>query len=93
MHVGLIADVEIRNSDKYPAVNRLTDLPGAGGLALCCERRRPARYGRPTIQLGGRSMPNNDAVYGTRKDGDMSGENIVHQSRFDTCDRFTGAAR
>jgi hypothetical protein len=92
MHVGLIADVEIRNSDKYPAVNRLTDLPGAGRLALCCERRRPAAIWSASY-LGGRSMPNNDAVYGTRKDGDMSGENIVHQSRFDTCDRFTGAAR
>ena len=43
MQVGLIADAEIRNSDKYPAVNRLSDVPGAGGLALCCERRRADR--------------------------------------------------
>jgi hypothetical protein len=43
MQVGLIADAEIRNFDKYPAVNRLADLPGTGGLALCCERRKAGR--------------------------------------------------
>jgi hypothetical protein len=43
MQASLIADAEIRYSDKYPAVNRLSDVPGAGGLALCCERRRADR--------------------------------------------------
>jgi hypothetical protein len=43
MQVGLNADAEIRNSDKYPVVNRLSDVPGAGGLESCCERRRADR--------------------------------------------------
>ena len=43
MQVGLIADSEVRNSDKYPAANRLVNLPGAGGLALCWERRGAGR--------------------------------------------------
>ena len=41
-HEGLIADAEIRYSDKFP-VNRLADFPGAGVLALCCERRGASR--------------------------------------------------
>jgi hypothetical protein len=51
MQVGLIADAEIRILDKYPAVNRLSDVPGAGGLALYCEGRRgrPRYAGQPTI--------------------------------------------
>lgn len=60
MQVGLIADAEIRNSDKYPAVTRLADLPGAGGLALCCKRRRAGRdmlVGLPLAKLGGSNNP------------------------------------
>jgi hypothetical protein len=47
---GLIADAEIRISHKRPAVSRLSDVLGAGGLALCWEGRRgrPRYAGQPT---------------------------------------------
>ena len=38
MQMARIVGPQIRNSDKYPAVDRLADLPGAGGLVLCSER-------------------------------------------------------
>jgi hypothetical protein len=43
---GLIADADIRDSDRYPAVNRLADLPGGGGFALYSE---PCRAGRDVL--------------------------------------------
>ena len=52
IQVGLIADAEIRNSDEYPAVNRLSDVPSDGGLALCCERHTADREMLVGLLLG-----------------------------------------
>jgi hypothetical protein len=44
MHVGLIASAEIPNSDKYPAVNRLAHIPGAGVWRSAASAVGPAAH-------------------------------------------------
>lgn len=49
--VGLIADAETCNQDKYPAANRLGDLPVPVVWRCAAERRTAGRYaGRPTVR-------------------------------------------
>jgi hypothetical protein len=74
----LIADAEIRIS----AVNRLSDVPGVGGLALCWEGRRgrpryarqPTIEGRRSIQLSyGRSRSIDPKPFTLRADAVLAG--------------------